>query len=86
MAVEKWYTFSVTIAKGSGDSLRTATASINVRRRAGTPPTGTIVRWCGISLLDGQPIVCPPKHNPTQALSLLLFPDPGFERAKVISE
>jgi hypothetical protein len=77
------YTFSLAISKGSGSSLRSASASVNVRRRSGASPTGRIVRWCGVSLLDGQPVVCPARHNPTQPLSLLLFPDTGFERARV---
>jgi hypothetical protein len=80
------YTFTLTISKGSGSSLRSASASVNVRRRSGASPTGRIVRWCGVSLLDGQPVVCPARHNPTQPLSLLLFPDTGFERARVTCE
>ncbi len=85
MAFDKWYTFSVTVAKGTINTptYRSATSSILVRRRSGATPTGRIVRWCGVSLLDGQPVSCPAKHNPSSALSLLLYPDAGFETARV---
>jgi hypothetical protein len=81
--LSKEHTVTVTVSKGSGAAARTAQASITFTPEAGRFPTARIQRYCGTDLLTGEQKQCPAKLNPSEALSLVLLPDPGYEAASV---
>lgn len=65
-----WHVLRVTVAKGSGGSLRTASAQLELRPRAasGGVPTGLVVRRCAATSADCAAAV----HNVGDDLSLSL--------------
>lgn len=64
--LEKLHTFSVVVSKGSGSTMRTAKAMLEIRPRdpAVPIPTGVLVRDCGG--------VCSARHGSAQPLSVSL--------------
>jgi hypothetical protein len=69
--------FTVTVSKGEGETLRSASASLSMTPRTSSVPlpTGRLLRLCG-----GD---CPEQHSVDEPLSLQLLLDAGAETAAI---